>query len=310
MENIALTGVTERDVDLLLVEEFMASPKFLSWFLCQLGLDAGGILSGISHSVNTANGESDVEVDIQYEGMLVKVLIENKIDAPLQPRQAERYADRAAQYVKDRTCLKAITVLAAPADYSGGNAETAGFDKRISYERFVEWFTNAEELGNRRIYKKALLTSAIERGSSGWTLVPNEKTTSFWQSYWSMAERFAKDLRMPRPTKKPATSSFIFFQPIGLDPNVRLIHKVPYGKVDLQFAGLGDQLETIENEYRTKLDHDMTIVKASKSGAIRIDVPELNIQDKLSESRARKGLEAALRLLRLYRENLRSERAT
>jgi hypothetical protein len=310
MENITLTGVTERDIDLLLVEEFMASPKFLSWFLYQLGLDAGGTLSGISHSVNTANGESDVEVDVLYAGGLVKVLIENKVDAPLQPRQAERYADRADQYLKDRTCSKAITVLAAPADYSGGNSDTAGFDKRISYESVVQWFTEAEELGNRRIYKQSLLTSAIERGSSGWTLVPNEKTTSFWQSYWSTAERFAKDLRMPKPTKKPATSSFIFFQPIGLDPNVKLIHKVPYGKVDLQFAALGDQLEAIENKYRAKLDHDMTIVKASKSGAIRINVPELNLQNKFSESRARKGLEAALRLLRLYRENRRPEGAT
>jgi hypothetical protein len=300
MDNILLSGVNERDIDLLLVEELMSSPNFLSWFLNQIGLDSNGGLSHINHSVNTTNGESDVEVDVHYGDELVRVLIENKIDAPLQPRQAERYSDRAAHYIKERMCSRSLTVLVAPSDYYGNNIETAGFDRRLSYESIVQWFTDSEEVGNRRVYKLSLLSSAIERGGSGWTLIPNEKTTIFWQNYWFTASRFAKELRMPKPTKKPATSSFIFFQPIGLGANVKLIHKVPYGKVDLQFAGLGNQLGIIENEYRSILEHDMMIVKASKSGSIRINVPEINFQDKFSEAKVKKGLDAALRLLKLY----------
>jgi len=302
LEDIALTGVTERDVDLLLVEEVISSPGFVSWLLGQIGLDPSGTLSDIKHSVNTTNGESDIELDIRYGANLVKVLLEDKIDAPLQSCQAERYTDRAATYVKGKAYSMAVTLLVAPSDYAGGQDNLAGFDKRISYESVIEWFSNNEELGNRRLYKRSLLTSAIERGGSPWQLVPNEKTTAFWRDYWTIAERFANDLRMPKPTKKPATSSFIFFKPPGLALNVKLIHKVPYGKVDLQFAAMADHLDKLENDYGTKMDPDMTIVKASRSGAIRINVPELNLQSRPSESDVRYGVDAALRLLKLYRD--------
>jgi hypothetical protein len=303
MEIMPLTGVCERDIDLLLIEELMASPNFLSWFLDRIGLQGAAGLIAIHHSVNAANGESDIEIDLEYQGGKAKVLVENKIDAPLQPRQSERYADRAAHYADDKKFKKVISVLTAPDDYAGGSSNSLGFHKRISYESILQWFSNATELGSRRDYKMSLLTSAIERGSSGWTLVPDERATTFWTEYWLLAERYAKDLRMPKPSKKPATSSFIFFQPIGLDPTVKLIHKVPYGKVDLQFAGMGDCLEELERKYKESLTQEMIVVKASKSGAIRIKVPELNLQGRFSETKARKGLEAAQLLLKLYKEN-------
>ncbi len=33
---IAIAGVSERDIDLLLLEEFIASPDFASWFMASL----------------------------------------------------------------------------------------------------------------------------------------------------------------------------------------------------------------------------------------------------------------------------------
>jgi hypothetical protein len=38
MTEIKLTGVAERDIDLLLLEEFVANPGFREWFLGEVGL--------------------------------------------------------------------------------------------------------------------------------------------------------------------------------------------------------------------------------------------------------------------------------
>ena len=39
---IAIAGVSERDIDLLLLEEFIASPDFASWFVAQIGFEVSG----------------------------------------------------------------------------------------------------------------------------------------------------------------------------------------------------------------------------------------------------------------------------
>jgi hypothetical protein len=203
-----------------------------------------------------------------------------------------------------------LIVLIAPEDYGNGSTDTQGFYKRISYDAIREWFSSADQMGNRRHYKLSLLKSAIDRGETGWTLIPNNNVTLFWQNYWLVAEKNAKELRMPKPADKPATSSFIYFQPTGLGKNVILIHKVQFGKVDLQFAGMGEQLDAIEKSYNGEIDNDMIITKASKSGVIRIKVPELNLQEPLSEIEVKVCLDAALRLLRVYKKHKKAERAT
>jgi hypothetical protein len=304
MDSIRLVGVSERDIDLLLVEEFMASPDFLSWFLSKIGMTSNGCLHRVHHSVNTSNGESDIELEIKSSNGLEKVLIENKIDAGFQPKQAKRYDDRATQYRSSGKYFSVITVLAAPDEYAKNSDLTIGFDKRISYESMLDWYKQAEQLGNRRIFKQSLLLSAIDRCVSGWTLVPDEKATRFWENYWRAAEKYAQELHMRKPNEKPATSSFIFFNPIGLEKGVKLVHKVPYGKVDLQFAGFGENLTELERRYGSKLEKGMHLVRAAKSGVIRINVAEMNLSEEFDESKAKEALKAALKLWKWYRKTL------
>jgi len=85
-----LASVAERDIDLLLMEEFHASKKFVKWFCREVGL------YGISpadawHSVSDTDGESDLLVRVLRDEQRIGILIENKIAAPEQDRQAERY---------------------------------------------------------------------------------------------------------------------------------------------------------------------------------------------------------------------------
>src|SRR5688572_22073219 len=91
---ISIAGVSERDIDLLLLEEFHSSPTFQAWFVAQIlgGGAVTGELVSARRSVTQSTGESDVEVAFKCDdGREVRFLIENKLNVGFQPLQAERY---------------------------------------------------------------------------------------------------------------------------------------------------------------------------------------------------------------------------
>jgi hypothetical protein len=61
-----IRGVNERDIDVLLLEEFVSSPTFLRRFLDKIDVDASWVLLCAARSVNTSNGESDLELRIVF----------------------------------------------------------------------------------------------------------------------------------------------------------------------------------------------------------------------------------------------------
>jgi hypothetical protein len=97
-----LSYIRERDIDLLLLEEFHCSEPFQHWFLAQtIGSVSDSIrLCSAAHSVVSSNGESDLVVEFFSSNQeRWCFLIENKVDADFQPEQAERYAARRDDYV-------------------------------------------------------------------------------------------------------------------------------------------------------------------------------------------------------------------
>ena len=108
MAEVKISFANECDIDLFLLEEIVASPSFLSWLLSSIGLPSGELVS-VARSVHTETGESDIELIVRSQPQLTKVLIENKIDAPLQPRQAERYRERAVSYIQQDICSYAVS---------------------------------------------------------------------------------------------------------------------------------------------------------------------------------------------------------
>ena len=302
---VRIPDVCERDIDLLLLEEFVASADFLSWFLMRIGVEKTAVLSEAHRSVKTVNGESDVELTLQASNSTIKILIENKVDASFQPNQPQRYADRANAYRTSGKCEEITTVVMAPEVYFGSEASNFGFDAKVTYEAALGWFESAELLGPRREYKLALLRGAIERGRLGWKLIPHPAVGAFWQAYWRLADQIAPQLAMPVPKVEiPADSHFIRFRPAILPPNVSLWHKVAYGHVDLQFSGMGDRLIEIEQLYRPSLLPSMRIEKAAKSAVIRVLIAPIDMTTATfpnCEAEARKGIETAAELLDWYR---------
>src|SRR5947209_4196184 len=92
--------VTERDVDLLILEEFRSSARFRSWWLREVGLPElqRHHFIGAWHAYSTQFGESDVLLVVEDGGgRRYAVMMEDKIYAAPQPRQAERYVERGEQ---------------------------------------------------------------------------------------------------------------------------------------------------------------------------------------------------------------------
>ena len=297
MTTVLLRGVSERDLDLLLVEELVASPAFRAWFSTQIGLPASSQLEHVARSVMTSTGESDLELTYREpDDTRTRVLVENKIDAVLQPRQPERYAERAAGYIAAGECHRVVTVLVAPQAYLAG---AVGFDQRLVYEVLREWFADTSVADERAMYKRHLLDAAIERGTSGWTLVPDDTANAFWLQYWETARAYAPELGMPKPSPKPATSWFVRFLSPTLGRRVYLIHKVPYGHVDLQFAGMAAKAEEFAAAYQGRLDPTMHIAVANKSLVVRIAVERgsLDAPPDRRLTTIQDGIAAAKRLL-------------
>ena len=303
MPTIRLSGVCERDIDLLLLEEFVASPVFLRWFLESVNIPEYDDLVSAEQSVTTSNGQSDLELSVSTSMGVVKALIEDKVDAGFQLDQPRRYTERARGYVTNGQAAETRTVLVAPKAYLRDGNDAGGFDHWVSHEEILEWFEAAGGSDQRAQYKCALLASAIDRGKVGWRLVPDKAVTEFWQRYWELARAVAPAIRMPKPSKKPASSCFVYFRPTGLHKGVSLIHKLVYGNVDLQFNGRGGDIEVLERGFATPPERDMSLEAAGKSAVVRVRVTpiDMTVPFSSSEPAVEEGLHAAVRLIEWYR---------
>lgn len=302
--DLSVGGLAERDLDLLLLEEFASSPGFLRWFLGRVNLAAKKPrLLRAARSVAHSIGESDLEIFVEQSGYITAILIENKITAAFQNRQAERYRRRGAAYVRNDRCHAFVTVLVAPEAYFGADPDDRkGFDAVVTYESIRQQFLDVG-LGARLAYKLNLLDGAIVKARVGYRLEEDPPVTDFWRAYWRLATEVAPELEMPEPGPRPAKSGFIYFTPSDLPRGVHIVHKTRHGNVDLQFYRMGKRLPEMRERFCAHLEHNMVLERAGGSAVIRLRVPQLSISTDLREQvhDATAGLKAASDLLAWYR---------
>src|SRR5690606_17688195 len=180
----------------------------------------------VLRSVTHSSGESDVELFVRLrDGRTAAVLIENKVDAGLQPAQQERYGLRGADYIACGKCEIFRTLVVAPERYFGVDSSTKGFDARLTYEEIDRWFAGQTQMGSRVTYKRALVAAAIEKATLGYQVIADEPMTAFWANYRELVERHAPALNMQgQPGMgRPSTSTFIRFRPDRFPKNMQLI---------------------------------------------------------------------------------------
>ena len=275
-----IESVRERDIDLLILEELYAQTSFDQLFLQVINKNDYAF-SRAYRSVTTAGlGETDVQIEFKNSiGNKLFVLIENKVDAEFQDAQYERYLERA-NLLKDNT-TEAFVILTAPESYIKQKSE---FEYHLSYEDIRAWFDNNAEK-NRSWYKSELLRLAIDQERRGYQAVRDDIVTSFWKQYFLFIQEKMPELEMPNPTSKPTQSSFVYFKPKWLPSNMRLIHKMDKGYLDLELSGKAQEYDEIVEEYADKLAQGIEIVITGKSICFRFEIPVILFEKSFEEQR-------------------------
>ncbi len=309
MQNfIPVEAVTERDIDLLLLEEFRSSQQFCEWFLERAALDKNELAYlGAWHSVTQGGlGESDLAVKFKKRnGEHYLFLIENKIDANFTKDQAARYRLRAKTYLEQGECAEQRTVLIAPREYLSVNHS---FDLAITYEEVRGWFLNQKELGPRAVHKAEMISLAIEKQRRGYQPIRDEDVSVFWQEYWGAAVKYYPRLHMKKPDRdKPWGADFLGFKPVELIEEARLIHKLERGTVDLELSGIGHALEQVRKDLATHLKEGMRLVKTGKSVSVRYETAALDLS-KPFDTQRNKVMTALQKADDLYEWSLQNQK--
>lgn len=283
---------------MLLLEEFNTDPHFCSWFLAAAFPNRQqSSCMGAWHSVSDPElGESDLIV--LYEDRFA-ILIENKINAPVQPRQADRYIERGEKGIEDGLWEAFGTCIVAPLQYLEDKKDFQVFDSMQSYEDLSQWFSERANIDPRASYKQSLLMEAIEQKRRGYTPETDENVTEFWNKYWLFCAENHPELEMKKPGQKPRGSDWPVFKPASLLnhlPQSRIIHKLAEGFIDLEipeelvFSGVMSEMI---------LPIGATVENTGKSRAIRLLSEPISRSSSfdIQQGKVVKGLLSAMRLL-------------
>jgi hypothetical protein len=279
MLNYNINRISERDIDLLIIEEFAASKKFAALFLQRLSLEEYNILS-ISHSVmHSYLGESDITIVLRVGNQRLAVLIENKISAIAMPQQYQRYVERGQEGIRKGEYDRFDVFITAPNKYLSSNNEAQKYPYAVPYELMLEYFDKNEDI--RSQIKSTLLEQAIERAKVPYQVIPNESVTLFWNQYIDYVKQHFYDLAINDEKKdRGSKSSWPIF--ITSDKRVKIRHKADRGIVDLEFSGLAKSYLQLKPYLETYLLKGFTVGTTGKSLAIRTRVPELDFMSDFS----------------------------
>lgn len=265
-EILTLSHATERDIDLLLVEEFRCSHSFRDRFIAELSLIINAKLTHqngkVSHSRRRMHSRREIDLLLEIEGQTGRyaILIENKLDASEQQLQAESYRSEAAALVTEGFDF-ALTVLVCPEAYATKAAAFARkFDAVFSYERVVALLkerakNEADELESRLRYRADLISQAIEKGRRGYRAIPIDSVSNFTRAYVAMLSELEIALP-PGPSMlkdAPAESKTMIFAPSALPkwsflPQTRMVHQLREGNANICLYGWGDFFSQLAGE--------------------------------------------------------------
>lgn len=283
-----LSSVAERDIDLLLMEEFHVSAEFVAWFAGKFGL-ADGIPDGAWHSVSDTDGESDLILRVRCGSDRVGILIENKVGAPEQNEQAERYHLRGIRSKEAGRFERFVTVICAPERYLAGLSPQSVYQFRVSYESIAGWF--AQYSDKRSQWRRHVLEEAIEQGRRGYTMAVNETNSRFHQDYWLHLIRHYPQLQMARPGNKGSKSNWIIMKGPAFPKGVKIHHKLDQRTVELGFerASIDDLLAA-----QAEWPETIRVMQKGKTASLVTDAPPIDLARPLNDQI--EAVDGALRL--------------
>ncbi len=303
--------VTERDIDLILLEELSVSNSFRQWFAdSAYGGGAYQDAIGTWHSlVDASLGESDIVfVFSTTTGRRAALLIENKIDAAAQEDQGGRYQLRGIKGVSHGHWDEFKTCIVAPTRYLGSPKHSQPYDVAVTYEQLRAHFLSQEAEIARYTYKAYVLQEAVEQNRRGYQPDIHLAMTTFALDYHVMATQGFPELAMQAARPRPGSSTWIRFLPPPLPRDVYLYHQLSAGAVKLFFSAPWT-LEAVQMQFGSYISSTMSIKQSGKSIAIILPVPKidpLNLSLSQQHESAHISLEGVTALLDILKQAART----
>ena len=276
--------VSEHDMDMLFLEEFVVSKEFLNIFTSKVGISDATMVE-IEHSkTHPEFGESDMTVIIETNGNRHGLLIEDKIDAIAMPEQYSRYVKRGDLGKENGDYSDFDVFIVAPEKYLNENAEAQKYPNKVSYEECVEYFE--KETDNRKQFKLSQIKQAIHKQKTGYQVIENKAVTEFWSKYIAYQKANYGHLLLTS-TEGPKGANSIWPQFNTVIEKLYIIHKSSNSKynngyIDLTIPGMADhlpQLEKMLNEMVNLKENKMTVHPTGKAAAVRLVVPKVDFTE-------------------------------
>jgi len=295
----------ERDIDVMLAEEFTVSAEFTTWFLQRTARfkDSKAVVTEVHVSMSDNLGESDLVVILQRPtGIKFALYIEDKITAQLQPEQEGRYRLRAETGVAKGLFSEFDIVLCAPRIYVENLEHPDLFDSLVSYEEVAEFLRSSSGSNLRMKYRAHFIETAVPTTTSAWKSTQDDLTDRFWDAAYEIAHREFRELEM-KPLKLTKGSTWITFRTSDMPTMPQRIYvyfKGSRGQMDLTFTGASNykMAQMVEG----LMEPDMDLVKTGKSTAIRLQVEKFDVCEINDEvkNKLRTAFGACVRLIRFF----------
>ncbi|ETN94019.1 PD-(D/E)XK nuclease family protein [Zhouia amylolytica] len=294
---LPVESIQERDVDLILLEEFSTDNSFCEWFVNELDLPKLTAVKGVWRSISDFGlGETDILFSYYSTDKKVFVLIENKLEASFQEEQSERYSKRAKNYLNNNNCDLAFSILIAPELYCENQNV---FENYLTYESITKRldFTGTK----RNLFKSQLLQIASEKSRRGYQPVNSIPVQKFWHSYWRFKEANYPSLSMRKPDIVPHNSDWPMLYDNSLK-DIVFYHKLRQGNADATFKGYSEE---VQHKIKELLPEWAKLEKHGKSFSIRVYSGKIDRTKEFSDQIeiVEKGLQNMVKLRNWIKEN-------
>jgi len=271
-----LQSVRERDIDLILLEEFHCCEEFVEWF-CKTADFENVQFVGAWNSVSNVYGETDLLVCVQQQHKIIGLFVENKIKALEQDNQDGRYHIRAQRAVADGTIDEYHTMIIAPDQYLRNFRTDHAFMSVLSFEKIESWFEGRKD--PRSKWRSAIMREAIEQNRRPNNMIKNSTRSQFFEDYWRYLKMNHPSFIMNRPTAKGNKSRWVMFKGLEFGPGIQFTHKCNKCLIELGFSRT-----SLNNFPASILDNLPSGARATQVGgktAIHFDVPEIDLESPL-----------------------------
>ena len=288
MLSCKFADISEHDMDMLFLEEFVISQDFLNIFTSKIDIK-DAIVVEIEHSkTHPEFGESDMTVIIEIDGKRHGLLIEDKIDAHAMPEQCDRYFKRGKLGISNGDYSAFDVFIVAPKSYLENNAEAQKYPYKVTYEECLEYFEINSD--NRKKFRLSQIKQAIHKQKEGYQVIENRAVTEFWSKYIAHQKENYKDLLLTA-TEGPKGANAIWPQFNTVIEKLYIIHKSSnskdnYGYIDLTIPGMTNflpQLEMLLNEMVDLKGKGMSVHPTGKAASVRMLVSRLDFMKPFDE---------------------------